>query len=267
MLGLIGGALGVAPRGHRRALPPGRRRRPHHHQSHRHGRRARRGPRHRHRLRRLPGQPGRPPGPHRRSTKRIEAQEERETTCRPMTSRSTSRRRWTRFLGTGMTAFVAATAACSAAGAASPSNAPGGVSGSVAALSGSTMEVQNASTGQTTVDWTIVDAVLQDRDRVGELARAAETASRSRAPSKSSKTTITARTITVSSPSSTGSCTGRPARAAEALRPAGRSPGPGRIQIPYRWYRNNSGTPTQFPERVAPRGSRAWAPSPSRRAR
>ncbi len=52
-----------------------------------------------------------------------------------LTSRSTTRRRWTRFLGTGATAFVAATTIGSAAGAATtPANAPGCASGSVAAL-------------------------------------------------------------------------------------------------------------------------------------
>ena len=61
------------------------------------------------------------------------------------TSRSTTRRRWARFLGTGATlSRLAATAIASAAGAASTASAPMGATGSVAALSGSTMEVQNA---------------------------------------------------------------------------------------------------------------------------
>ena len=88
-----------------------------------------------------------------------------------LTSRSTSRRRWARFLGTGATALVAATTIGSAAGAATTAaNAPGGATGSVAALSASSMEVQNPSTGQTTVSWTTDDAVLQDGDRGGQLA-------------------------------------------------------------------------------------------------
>ena len=60
------------------------------------------------------------------------------------TSRSTDRRRWARFLGTGATALVAATAVASAAGAATPPTPRRGASGSVAALSASSMEVQNA---------------------------------------------------------------------------------------------------------------------------
>ena len=69
------------------------------------------------------------------------------------TSRSSTRRRWATFLGTGATALLAATAVASTAVAA-PANAPIGATGSVAALSTSSMEVQNASTGQTTVSWT-----------------------------------------------------------------------------------------------------------------
>ncbi len=72
VLGLIGGALGVAARRHRGHLPPRRGGRSHHHQPDRHGRRARRGACHRHRVRCLPGQPGCAPLPHRRSPSRIE---------------------------------------------------------------------------------------------------------------------------------------------------------------------------------------------------
>lgn len=70
------------------------------------------------------------------------------------TSRSLTRRRWTRLLGAGAGALVAATAVASTAGAATTSNPPGGATGSVAALNASSMEVQNPNSGQTTVSWT-----------------------------------------------------------------------------------------------------------------
>ena len=66
------------------------------------------------------------------------------------TSQRTNLRRWAQLVGGGVTALVVVAMATAPAGAAT--NQPTGASGSVAALSGSTMEVQNASTGQTTSD-------------------------------------------------------------------------------------------------------------------
>ena len=88
-----------------------------------------------------------------------------------LTSRSTSRRRFMRLGGAGATALLAATALASAAGAATPANAPTGATGSVASLSASSMEVQNATSGQTTVNWTHDHGVLQDGDRGGQRHR------------------------------------------------------------------------------------------------
>ena len=86
-----------------------------------------------------------------------------------MTSQSNSRRRWARFIATSATALLAATAVASAAGAAStPSSSFNGASGSVAALSGSSMEVQNPSVGTDDGQLDVDDAVLQDGDRDGE---------------------------------------------------------------------------------------------------
>ena len=125
-----------------------------------------------------------------------------------LTSRSTSRRRWARFLGTGATALVAATTIGSVAGAATtPTSAPGVANGSVAALQASSMEVQNPSTGQTTVNWTTTTQFSKTvSESVSSLA-AGDCVTVTGTPSKSSKTTIAARSITVRSPSSTGSCT------------------------------------------------------------
>ena len=138
-----------------------------------------------------------------------------------LSSRSTSRRRWARALGTGATALVAATAIGSAAGAATtPTNAPGFASGSVAALQASSMEVQNASTGQTTVSWTSTTQFSKTvSESVSSLA-AGDCVTVTGTPSKSSKTTITARSITLLTASSTGSCTNR-------ATPGGASPGGG----------------------------------------
>jgi hypothetical protein len=128
-----------------------------------------------------------------------------------LTSRSSTRRRWAKFLGTGVTALVAATAIASTAAAATTS-APMGATGSVAALSGSTMEVQNASTGQTTVSWTPTTQFSKTVSETVSSLATGDCVSVTGTASKKSKTTITARSITVTSPSSTGSCTGLGAR-------------------------------------------------------
>jgi len=124
-----------------------------------------------------------------------------------LTSRSTSRRRWARFLGTGATALVTATTIGSVSGAATtPTNAPGLASGSVAALQASSMEVQNPSTGQTTVNWTTSTQFSKTvTESVSSLA-AGDCVTVTGTPSKTTKTTIAARSITVLGPSSTGSC-------------------------------------------------------------
>jgi hypothetical protein len=125
-----------------------------------------------------------------------------------LTSRSSTRRRWARFLGTGATALVAATTVGTVAGAATtPANAPAGASGSIAALQASSMEVQNPTTGQTTVSWTTTTQFSKTvTESVGSLA-AGDCVTVTGTPSKTSKTTIAARSITVLAASSTGSCT------------------------------------------------------------
>ncbi len=127
-----------------------------------------------------------------------------------LTSRSTSRRRWARFLVTGATALVAATTIGSVAGAATTTTSASGVAnGSVAALQASSMEVQNPSTGQTTVNWTTSTQFSKTVSESVSVLTAGDCVTVTGTPSKSSKTTIAARSITVRSPSSTGSCTSR----------------------------------------------------------
>ena len=89
-----------------------------------------------------------------------------------LTSRSSNRRRFMRLAGNGRTALLAATALASAAGAATtPANAPIGATGSVASLSGSSMEVQNASSSQTTVNWTTTTTFSKTVTEGGQRAR------------------------------------------------------------------------------------------------
>ena len=108
-----------------------------------------------------------------------------------LTSRSSNRRRFMRLAGTGATALLAATAVASAAGAATtPANAPIGATGSVASLSGSSMEVQNASTGQTTVNWSTTTTFSKTVTEAVNALASGDCVTVSGTPSNKSKTTI-----------------------------------------------------------------------------
>ena len=137
-----------------------------------------------------------------------------------LTSRSSTRRRLMRLAGTGATALLAATAVASAAGAASaPTNF--GATGSVASLGGSSMEVQNASTGQTTVSWTATTAFSKTVTESVSALASGDCVTVSGTPSKKSKTTIAANTITVTTASASGSCTRTAAGGAGGARAGG----------------------------------------------
>jgi uncharacterized protein DUF5666 len=139
---------------------------------------------------------------------------------------STSRRHWARFVASGTVALVATTTLAATADAATPPNATIGASGSVAALSGSTMEVQNPNTGQTTVSWTLTTSFSKSVTEAVSSLASGDCVTVTGTPSKSSKTTIAARNISVVSAPSTGSCTGqfRPGSGGAA---AGVGPGAG----------------------------------------
>ena len=146
-------------------------------------------------------------------------------------------------------ALVGSLAVSSVAGAASaPSNPFGGhfsppTSGSVAALSSSSMEVQNPESGQVTVSWTPTTSFTQIATVAATSVSAGDCVTVS---GTSSKGKITARTVSVSQPSPTGTCTagtgsaaggfggGFPGRAGSggapsgAGRPTGSFPGAGR---------------------------------------
>jgi hypothetical protein len=91
---------------------------------------------------------------------------------------------------------------------ATTSKRPSGVFGSVAALNGSSMEVQNASTGQTTVSWTSTTAFSKTVSETVSSLAVGDCISATGTASKKSKTTIAARSITVTTPTSSLNCTG-----------------------------------------------------------
>ncbi len=138
------------------------------------------------------------------------------------TIRRSHRKRWAQLVGGGATALVALAAVAAPADAASTPSQPTGASGSVAALGASSMEVQNATTGQTTVGWTGSTQFSKTVTEAVSSLAAGDCVSVSGTASKKSKTTITARTITVTTPTSSGSCT-----ASLGARTAGGSAGGG----------------------------------------
>lgn len=103
--------------------------------------------------------------------------------------------------------LAALAAVAGPAGAATTSNRPLGTSGSVAALSGSSMEVQSASSGQTTVTWTSTTTFSKTVSQAVSTLAAGDCVSVTGTASKKSKTTIAARSITVTTPASGGLCT------------------------------------------------------------
>jgi Domain of unknown function (DUF5666) len=149
------------------------------------------------------------------------------------TSRRTGQRRWARLLGAGGTTVAAVAtvvAAAGAAGAAAPTTSNLGASGSVAALSTSSMEVQSASSGQTTVSWTPTTQFSKSVTESVSSVSAGDCVSVTGTASKKSKTTIAARSISVTSATSSGSCNtfGRAATSG-----SGRTfPGGGAFRVP-----------------------------------
>ncbi len=140
-------------------------------------------------------------------------QEKREATAtmETPTPRRTPSRSWARIVGTGAAALLAAgtvAATAGTAGAASSPTAPSGAIGSVAALSGTSMEVQNASTGQTTVNWTTTTTFSKAATESVGAITVGDCVTATGSASKKSKTTIAARSITLSTPSSSGTCGG-----------------------------------------------------------
>src|SRR5580704_4198677 len=134
--------------------------------------------------------------------------------------------RWARCSSAGVTALAAAMIIGSAAaGAATTTNTPAplGASGSVASLSGSSMEVQSPMTGQTTVSWTLTTQFSKTVSEAVSVLKAGDCVTVTGTPSKSSKTTIAARSISVAPASTSGSCTS-PVRSSAGTPPGGLGP-------------------------------------------
>ena len=175
-----------------------------------------------------------------------------------------TRRRWARCLGTGATVVIAATAVASGAGAAQPATRPSAVIGKVAAIAGSSMEVQNPESGQTTVAWTTTTQFSKIvAEKVGQVT-AGDCVSATGTLSKSSKTTLAARTITITTPSSSGTCLGAQGSPAtggpfpEGNGSSGLGPGPA---FRFRGPGSSGGneTPPSFPRGSVPRPGGAFA--------
>jgi hypothetical protein len=92
------------------------------------------------------------------------------------------------------------------AGAASSTGSGGVASGSVASISGTTMEVQSTSSGQTTVEWTSSTTFSETVTETESEVAVGDCLTVTGTPAKKSKTTVTARSITISRPLSTGKC-------------------------------------------------------------
>jgi hypothetical protein len=107
----------------------------------------------------------------------------------------------------GTTALCAATVLglTSLAGAA-PTRPGGGASGSVASVSGSTMEVQSTA-AQTSVSWTATTTFSETATKTVSDVAVGDCVTATGTPAKKSKTTIAARSVTISKPSTSGACT------------------------------------------------------------
>jgi hypothetical protein len=112
-----------------------------------------------------------------------------------------------------------ATPAAPGGGAGGGGGAFPGASGSVAAISGQSMEVQNQQVGQVTVSWTAATRFSQMVTVPASSIAVGDCVTVTGAPASGA---IVATTVTVSQPSSTGSCTG--GFAGRRTRPAGTSP-------------------------------------------
>src|SRR5580692_1295545 len=134
-----------------------------------------------------------------------------EVTIDPIDTSQCGHRGLRRWGGTGgaVVVAVAVAALSSTAGAASstPPGPAGSASGSVASITGTSMEVQSASAGQTTVNTTASTTFSQTLAAAQSAVAVGECLTVTGTPAKSSKTTIAARSVSISQPSSSGTCT------------------------------------------------------------
>jgi hypothetical protein len=105
------------------------------------------------------------------------------------------------FLGLGLVGLLASTADA----ATTPQR--GAASGTVASIAGTSMEVQSATEGQTTVDWTTSTVFSTTVTKAVNSLVTGNCITVTGTPNKKSKTTVAARSITLTTASSSGSCT------------------------------------------------------------
>jgi hypothetical protein len=114
-------------------------------------------------------------------------------------------------LGAGLTLLIGAAgvagAATTASKASSTSTQRGGASGKVATLSAASMEVQNPTSGQTTVSWTTTTAFSRVVNETVSAISVGDCLTVTGTPSKKSKTTIAANSITIRTAPASGTCT------------------------------------------------------------
>jgi uncharacterized protein DUF5666 len=126
-------------------------------------------------------------------------------------SRSRPRRRSGALLGAVLTLGLLGTSGAAGAAASAP---PTAASGTLASLSGTSIEVQNPSSGQVTVTWTPTTTFRQTVNvpastlAVGDCitATGAAPTAKAKKPAKSGTTSITATTVSIGQPSATGTC-------------------------------------------------------------
>jgi hypothetical protein len=124
------------------------------------------------------------------------------------TSWKSEQNRWRRGGAIGVVLLSASIMGFSTvAGAASLATTPSGsASGSVATVSGTSMEVQSTGAGQTTVNWTGSTTFSETTTQTLSAVVVGDCLTVTGTPSKKSKTTIAARSITISAASSSGTC-------------------------------------------------------------
>lgn len=142
-------------------------------------------------------------------------------------------------LAGGLLAAVSIGGPAGAAGqTATPPGGPPGAFGTVAAIAGTSMEVQNQQTGQVTVNWTSSTTFTQDATVSVSSVVAGDCVT---ATGSSSKGKIKAQAVSISAPSPSGSCTGAsPSNTAGpsssggtgAVRISGGSPGNSQVATP-----------------------------------
>jgi hypothetical protein len=144
----------------------------------------------------------------------IDMSELRRRVAQPLRQRRPTSARPRRMAGFTLGLALAALGATGTAGAATTPVRPTAASGTLAALSGTSIEVQNPTSGQVTVSWSPTTTFSQTVTvpastlAVGDCVTATGPAPTSKSKTKSKTGTIKATTISISHPSASGACSG-----------------------------------------------------------